>query len=99
MRAHPRFSNTPAMFEARLIQGSLLKKIVEALKDLVTDANLDCTSTGMTLQVCGRAACDLEQGGCVFGPGLPEFSVNRELLCHLLHCWACLPSGPCTIFV
>ncbi len=39
------------MFEARLLQGSLLKKLVEAMKDLVTDANLDCSPTGVTLQV------------------------------------------------
>lgn len=39
------------MFEARLIQGSLLKKIVEAVKDLVSDANLDCTAEGLTMQV------------------------------------------------
>ena len=31
------------MFEARLVQGSLLKKILEAMKDLVTQANFDCS--------------------------------------------------------
>ncbi|MFN3503983.1 MAG: hypothetical protein ACK4ZJ_17170, partial [Allorhizobium sp.] len=39
------------MFEARLVQGSLLKKLVEAMKDLVTDANIDCSSSGLSLQV------------------------------------------------
>lgn len=38
------------MFEARLLQGSLLKKILDAMKDLVTDANFDCSSTGFSLQ-------------------------------------------------
>ncbi|KNC51754.1 proliferating cell nuclear antigen [Thecamonas trahens ATCC 50062] len=38
------------MFEARLPQGDLLKKILEAVKDLVTDANFDCSSTGISLQ-------------------------------------------------
>ena len=38
------------MFEARLVQGSLLKKLLESIKDLVTDANFDCTSTGIGLQ-------------------------------------------------
>jgi hypothetical protein len=42
---------TASMFEARLTQGSLLKKIVEAMKELVNDANLDCTASGITLQV------------------------------------------------
>lgn len=38
------------MFEARLVQGGILKKLIEAIKDLVTDANLDCSSTGVSLQ-------------------------------------------------
>lgn len=32
------------------MQGSLLKKVLEAIKDLVTDANFDCSSTGFSLQ-------------------------------------------------
>jgi proliferating cell nuclear antigen len=39
------------MFEAKLIQGSLFKKIIEAIRELVTDANLDCNETGITMQV------------------------------------------------
>lgn len=38
------------MFEARLVQGSLLKKVLESVKDLVTDANFDCSATGFSLQ-------------------------------------------------
>jgi proliferating cell nuclear antigen len=38
------------MFEARLTQGILLKKIVEAIRDLVTEGNLDCTENGIALQ-------------------------------------------------
>lgn len=38
------------MFEARLTQGSLLKKILDAIKDLVTEANFDCSSTEFGLQ-------------------------------------------------
>lgn len=38
------------MFEARIIQGSILKKIMDAIKDLVTDANFDCNGTGIRLQ-------------------------------------------------
>lgn len=38
------------MFEARLQQGGILKKILESIKDLVTDANFDCSSTGISLQ-------------------------------------------------
>ncbi|CAM6097786.1 unnamed protein product [Calypogeia fissa] len=38
------------MLELRLVQGSLLKKVLEAIKDLVTDANFDCNETGFQLQ-------------------------------------------------
>lgn len=38
------------MFEARLIEGSVLKKVMTSIKDLVSDANFDCSSTGVSLQ-------------------------------------------------
>lgn len=38
------------MFEARLVQGSVLKKLMDSIKDLVSDANLDCSSSGVSLQ-------------------------------------------------
>jgi len=36
------------MFEARLLQGSLLKKILDGMKDLVTQANFDCSRCDAT---------------------------------------------------
>jgi proliferating cell nuclear antigen len=39
------------MFEARLTQGSLLKKLIESIRELVTDANFDVSSSGVALQV------------------------------------------------
>ena len=38
------------MFEATLREGSILKKIFEAIKDLVNETSWDCNSTGMSLQ-------------------------------------------------
>ena len=38
------------MLEARLPQGSLLKKTLEAIKELVSDANFDCNDSGIALQ-------------------------------------------------
>jgi len=38
------------MLELRLVQGSFLKKVVEAIRELVTDANFDCSGTGLSLQ-------------------------------------------------
>jgi len=37
------------MFEAKLSDGQVLKKIVEAIKDIVTDVNIDATSAGISL--------------------------------------------------
>lgn len=38
------------MFEARLQEGTILKKIVEAVKDLVKSVNFDASSTGLSMQ-------------------------------------------------
>ena len=38
------------MFEAKLLDGTILKRIVEAIKDLVTDVNIDASPTGISLQ-------------------------------------------------
>ena len=34
------------MFEAKLLNGGILKKIVEAIKDVVTEVNLDVNASG-----------------------------------------------------
>eukprot|EP00877_Chromochloris_zofingiensis_P014263 jgi/Chrzof1/9090/Cz03g35210.t1 len=47
------------MFEARLVQGSLLKKIIDAVKDLVTDANFECNQTGFSLQAMDNSHVSL----------------------------------------
>jgi DNA polymerase III sliding clamp (beta) subunit (PCNA family) len=47
------------MFEARLLQGNLLKKVVDAIKDLVTDANFDCSNSGFTLQAMDNSHVSL----------------------------------------
>lgn len=38
------------MLEARLSHASILKKILDAVKDIVTDANFDCSDSGISLQ-------------------------------------------------
>ena len=42
------------MFEARVAQGSLLKKLIESIRELVNEANFDVSSTGISLQVCAQ---------------------------------------------
>ena len=34
------------MFEAKLTEGAILKKIVESIKDIVTDVNIDISPSG-----------------------------------------------------
>ena len=38
------------MFEALLSQGLILKRIVEAIKDLVSEVNIDVTAEGISMQ-------------------------------------------------
>ncbi|EMR82456.1 putative proliferating cell nuclear antigen protein [Botrytis cinerea BcDW1] len=44
------YFNTVKMLEARLEQADLLKKVVDAIKDLVQDCNFDCNDSGIALQ-------------------------------------------------
>lgn len=37
-------------FEAKLDHANILKKVIEAIKDLLGDCTWDCTNTGMSLQ-------------------------------------------------
>lgn len=39
------------MFEAKILQGLVLKKIIEAIRELVQEANLECTDRSITMQV------------------------------------------------
>ena len=47
------------MFEARLVQGSLLKKVLESLKDLLNEATWDCADTGIQLQAMDNSHVSL----------------------------------------
>lgn len=43
------------MFEAQLKQGALLKKTIESIRDIVSDVNLDCSPSGISIQSMDRA--------------------------------------------
>jgi proliferating cell nuclear antigen len=47
------------MFEARLVQGKIFKQIIEAIKDLVNDAHLDCTDEEISIQCMDLAHVSL----------------------------------------
>lgn len=38
------------MFEAKLLNGGILKKIIEAIKDVVSEVNIDVSAAGLSLQ-------------------------------------------------
>uniref|UniRef100_A0A4X2L088 DNA sliding clamp PCNA n=1 Tax=Vombatus ursinus TaxID=29139 RepID=A0A4X2L088_VOMUR len=49
------------MFEARLVQGSILKKVLEALKDFINEACWDISSGGVNLQSMDSSHISLVQ--------------------------------------
>jgi hypothetical protein len=68
------------MFEARLAQGSLLKKLIEAIRELVNEANFDVSSTGISLQVSSHARAAASQAPPLGRPGARPVGRAR-LLC------------------
>jgi len=49
------------MFEARLVEGSILKRVLEALKDLITEACWDISSSSISLQSMDSSHVSLVQ--------------------------------------
>jgi proliferating cell nuclear antigen len=66
------------MFEAKIQKGSLLKKIVEALRELVTDANIDCTPEGINMQAMDSSHVSLVSL-TLRNDGFLEFRCDRNL--------------------
>lgn len=66
------------MFEARLVQGSLLKKVQEALKDIVSEASWDCTSSGLSLQAMDGSHVSLVQL-TLRSDGFEKYRCDRNL--------------------
>lgn len=38
------------MFEARLVEGKIFKQLIDSIKDLVNDANIDCSEDEISIQ-------------------------------------------------
>ncbi|XP_029670160.1 proliferating cell nuclear antigen [Formica exsecta] len=47
------------MFEARLVQSAILKKVLDAVKDLLTEATFECSDSGIQLQAMDNAHVSL----------------------------------------
>jgi len=66
------------MFEARLNPAGLLKKILDSIKDLVTDANFDCSTSGISLQAMDSSHVSLVSL-LIRQDGFEHFRADREL--------------------
>jgi len=81
------------MFEARLQQGSVLKKLMDAIKDLVNEANLDCSAEGISMQamdsshvslvalVCRREGFDHYRADRNISLGINLQSMSKVMKC------------------
>ncbi|KYN32251.1 Proliferating cell nuclear antigen [Trachymyrmex septentrionalis] len=47
------------MFEARLVQSAILKKVLDAVKDLLTEATFECSDSGIQVQAMDNAHVSL----------------------------------------
>ena len=66
------------MFEARLTQGKILKQIIEAIKDLVQEANIDCTDDEISIQAMDSSHVSLVSVSLRNG-GFDHFRCDRPI--------------------
>jgi proliferating cell nuclear antigen len=66
------------MFEARVQQASLFKKLIDAIRELVNEANFDVSATGMQLQAMDTSHVSLV-ALMIRGEGFDHFRCDRGL--------------------
>eukprot|EP01123_Difflugia_compressa_P008185 TRINITY_DN2382_c0_g1_i1.p1 TRINITY_DN2382_c0_g1~~TRINITY_DN2382_c0_g1_i1.p1 ORF type:complete len:280 (+),score=49.93 TRINITY_DN2382_c0_g1_i1:74-841(+) len=66
------------MFEVKISKASILKKIVEAIKELINDAKFECTPSGMTLQAMDAAHVSLV-ALLLRADGFEEYRCDRNM--------------------
>ena len=66
------------MFEARLIQGSLLKKVLDSIKELLKEATWDCSDSGIQLQAMDNSHVSLVTVS-LRSDGFDRFRCDRQL--------------------
>lgn len=66
------------MLEAQLNQGVILKKLIEAVKDFINEANIECTSSGIQLQAMEENHVTLVQF-LLRSEGFDTFRCDRTL--------------------
>jgi len=65
------------MFEATLNRGAFWKKVVEAMKDLVSEANFECTPKGMSIQSIDQSHVALVSL-TLLGSGFDTYECHRQ---------------------
>lgn len=66
------------MFEARMAQATVLKRVLEAVKDMVNEGNFDCSEEGICLQAMDVAHVSLVNV-LLRGQGFEMFRCDRNL--------------------
>lgn len=66
------------MFEARLLKSGQIKKILEAIKELLKEATFDCSDSGIQLQAMDDAHVSLVSM-CLKSTGFDKFRCDRNL--------------------
>jgi len=66
------------MFEARLTHGKVFKQLIEALKDLVQDANIDCSEDELSIQAMDSSHVSLVQVN-LRSQGFDHFRCDRAI--------------------
>ena len=67
------------MFEARLVQGFLLKKVMEAVKDLLKEGSFDCSDSGIQLQAMDNSHVSLVSLN-LRSDGFDKYRCDRNLM-------------------
>ncbi len=71
------------MFEARLVQCNLLKKVLESLKDLLNEATFDCSDSGIQLQAMDNSHVSLVSVS-LRSDGFDKFRCDRQVSCCMI---------------
>lgn len=69
----------PKMFEARLVKGSLLKNVLDAIKDLLKQASWDCADSGIQLQAMDDSHVSLVSVN-LKAEGFEKYRCDRNLI-------------------
>lgn len=67
------------MFEARLVQGNLLKKVLDAIKDLLNEASWDCADSGIQLQAMDNSHVSLVSVN-LRAEGFDKYRCDRNII-------------------